>query len=206
MVATGVAGCTITDDGEPRALAVTTSTTQPPSTPTSGAAGAVLWFVREGNLLPALRDLPDREPETVLTAQLDGPDGRDRAQELATSIPTGTRLRSLGTRGDTTVIDLSKAFEDVVGTAKQQAIGQLVLTATGSGAAERVRFRVGGEDIQVPSPTRGDTSTVTECDFRSLLPTEASARELGVSTETAALLGLRRAELDRSCGGALAPD
>jgi hypothetical protein len=99
-------------------------------------------------------------------------------------------------------VDLSRAFEDLVGPAKQQAIGQLVLTATGFPGISDMRFLVGGEPIQVASPTRGDTATVDDCDFASLLPTESAAGELGLPEQSVNLLRVRRAELTARCGPA----
>lgn len=206
LVATGAA-CGITQDSSPRALAVTTSTTEPPSTPTSGGAQAVLWFVKEGNLVPVTRSLPDRRPTTVVGALLDGPGPGERVAGVTSSIPTGTELRDLELDSTTGTLEthLSRAFENVAGPAKQLAIAQLVLTATELEEVNEARFVVGSQDIQVPSPTRGDSPVVEDCDYRSLLPTDTAARELGLSGTTLETLRNRRVALAQACP-ASAPD
>lgn len=200
-VALAVTACGISEDSSPRALAVTTSTTEPPSTPTSGGTLAVLWFVKEGNLVPVTRSLPDRRPSTVISALLDGPGAGERVSGVSTSIPTGTELRGVELDGTTRTLQtsVSRAFENVVGPAKQLAIAQLVLTATELSEVDDARFVVGSQSIQVPSPTRGDTAVVDDCDYRSLLPTDTAARELGLSGATLEILRARRVDLAQSC-------
>lgn len=195
VAATVVAGCGISEDDGPRALAVSTSTTEPPSVPSSGPAAGILWLVREGNLVPVARSIPDRRVATVLEALLDQPDQRAQAAALSTSIPSGTELRGIEAQGDGLAVDLSRAFEGLVGPAKQQAIAQLVLTATDFPGITTMRFLVAGRPIPVASPTRGDTATVEACDFSSLLPTDSAARELGLSEESLDLLEVRRTDL-----------
>ncbi len=42
------------------------------------------------------------------------------------------------------------------------------MTATEFPDVRNLRFRVEGKEIQVTSPTQGDTTTVGDCDFESL--------------------------------------
>jgi hypothetical protein len=136
---------------------------------------------------------------TVLGALLQMPESSERVNGLGSSIPTGTRLQGLQTDGTTLSVDLSDDFENVVGTARQQAIGQMVLTATEFAGVQDVRFLVDGKPLQVTSPTRGDTTTVGACDYESLLPTTEDAKEADLDAGTAERLAARRAALDDHC-------
>ncbi|MFZ4518813.1 MAG: GerMN domain-containing protein [Microthrixaceae bacterium] len=199
LAATVLAACGIASDDSPRALTVSTTTTQPSATPTSGGTAAVLYYVAGKSLVPLSRSLADRRPGTVLNALLEPPGDAETARGLTTSIPNGTELRGLTTDGDILEVDLSSDFENVAGPGRQQAIGQMVMTATEFPEIRRVRFRVGGKPVQVTSLTRGDTSVVTECDFAELLPTAEQARELDLDPAVNQRLAQRRADVERRC-------
>ncbi len=205
VVAAALAGsvvleaCSLSGDDRPRGLAVSTTTTQPAVTPTSGGSAAVLYFVRDGRLVPVARSLPDHQVNTVLSALLEMPEPVERINGLGSSIPAGTELVGLQVDGDTMSIDLSDDFENVVGPARQQAIGQMVLTATEFPEVRSVRFLVDGKPVQVTSPTRGDTGTVTACDYEGLLPTAEDVKEADLDAATADRLEARRASLDEHC-------
>ena len=193
------AACGIRADDSARALAVSTTTTEAESAPTSGGAAAVLYYVREGKLIPVTRSLPDRRLGTVINALLEPPEPIERIGGLGSSIPAGTELLGLQVDGDTVDIDLSREFENVVGTSRQQAFAELVMTATEFPDVRNLRFRVEGKEIQVTSPTQGDTTTVGDCDFESFLPTADEARLLGLDAATTERLDLRRSALEDRC-------
>ena len=96
-------------------------------------------------------------------------------------------------------INLSAAFDNVVGLSRQQAIGQIVLTATERNEYDSIEFQVEGEAILVSSPLRGDTPTVTACDFAPLLATADDAEHADLSSEMTDVLDTRRDELADSC-------
>lgn len=206
VTAVGVAtllGCGIGTDDQPRALPVSTSTTTTTTPADAGGgndrAAAVLWFVSGSDLVPVSAGLPDRELGTVfdeLLAPSDATLGR-----LASSIPSGTQLRNLSLDRGVLDINLSSEFQNLAGPARQQAIAQMVLTATEASGVESVEFSVEGQPIRVSSPERGDVTTVTACDFASLLPTaeEAGANRLGPATVQQ--LDARRGQLDQRCAG-----
>ena len=191
--------CSIGADDEPRALAVSTTTTSTPAAPTSGGASAELWYVSDGALVPASLSLPDHLLSTGVGAIFDAPDPAVEAHDLTTSIPVDTSLRSVDLVDGTLTIDLSEEFDNVIGPSRQQAIAQIVLTATDFSNVNRVRFQVDGTPIQVATPTRGDAATVTACDYASLL---ADPVELAQDvTDDTMIVGLqeRVAELEKSC-------
>jgi hypothetical protein len=188
-------GCGVGFDDEPRALQSEASTTTIADSPTEGRLAAVLYYVREGALLPALEDLPDRTPSTLLSA-LTTPPTEDG---LGTSIPAGTEVLDTSREGSRLTVDLSSEFDNVVGLSRQQAIGQMVLTVTQQGSVDQLEFQVDGETLTVSSPLRGDTTVVTACDFASLLASEDEVADAGLSPAAAADLEARRTELAETC-------
>lgn len=202
-LATAVAvGCGVSVDEAPRALQLPeTTTTVSPAAPT-GRFSTVLYYVAEGELLPTVRDLPDRTLDSILTALLDPPTNTPAG--LGSSIPPGTRLLGLQRDRRTITVDLSEAFDNVVGQSRQQAIGQIVMTVTELDDIQRVRFMVEGEPITVSSPVRGDSETVGACDFAQMLSGVVEAVDRYEDIPTVALVELvdRGEELERSCPAA----
>lgn len=192
-------GCGVGFDDEPRAVQQESTTTTSPSTPSAGRVSAVLYYVREGALMPVQQELPDRSAFTVLSALVQPPDAAATAVGLSTSIPAGTEL--LGTRradGRVTV-DLSSAFDNVVGLSRQQAIGQMVMSATQASGVDTMAFEVDGQTVTVSSPLRGDRTDVDECDFASLLAAPQDAIAAGLPEEAVNQLIERRVELEERC-------
>lgn len=203
LAVTGAAtlfGCGIGTDDQPRALPVSTSTTT--TAPTDGdsandRAAAVLWFVSGSDVVPVSARLPDRELGTVFNELLAPSDAT--LGNLASSIPSGTQLRKLSLDQGILDINLSSEFQNLAGPARQQAIAQMVLTATEASGVESVEFSVEGQPIRVSSPERGDVTTVTACDFSSLLPTAQEADANRLSPATVQQLDARRSQLDQRC-------
>lgn len=193
------AACGVGLDEEPRALQAPATTTTISATPSTGRFEAVLYYVREATLLPEIQELPDRGLQSILTALLQPPAPATQISGLGTSIPSGTTLLSTQRSDGRLTIDLSAAFDNVVGLSRQQAIGQMVLTATETADLDSIVFEVEGSAITVSSPTRGDRTVVDACDFASLLATPEDAATAGLPTDSIEVLAERRAELDRQC-------
>jgi len=193
-----LAACGISPDDQPRALPIPPTTTAPAApTTTGGTASAVLWFVSDQDLVPASRALTDRSLGTAIGALLEP--GASLEGGLSNSIPAGTELLELGQDGGVLTIDLGGSFQELAGTARLLAIGQLVLTATEDRQVEEVRFLVDGEPILAGSPERGDVASVTACDFAPLLPSAEEAAAAPLSSATVERLDQRRTELERDC-------
>lgn len=192
-------GCAIGTDDSPRDLVVSTTTTAVPLTPTNGEAQAVLYYLRDGQLVPASLSLPDHGMGTALNALFKTPNPKGTTRDLTTSIPAGTRLNSQHLEGGTLSLDLSSEFDNVVGPSRQQAIAQIVMTATEFPDVDRVRFSVGGKGVQVATPTHGDTAVVTDCDYRSLLIKQSDVDGTTLDPATAQRLKLRQENLRQSC-------
>lgn len=193
------AACGVAVDDEPRRLHVPETTTTVVAPPSTGRFSTVLYYVSEGDLLPVVRDLPDRTLQSILTALLDPP--AESLEGLGTSIPAGTTLLDLQRDRNQIAIDLSASFDNVVGQSRQQAIGQIVLTVTELTDIEVVRFMVEGEPVSVGSPVRGDTPEVTACDFAPMLAGLNEAVERFENVPTAAIVELidRIDELSDDC-------
>ena len=59
-------------------------------------------------------------------------------------IPKGTKVVSAEQTGDVVAVDLSHEFENVIGSSRQQAIGQFVFTATELVGVNELEFTVSG--------------------------------------------------------------
>ncbi|MEX0767541.1 MAG: GerMN domain-containing protein [Microthrixaceae bacterium] len=175
------------------------STTTTVAGPSAGQVKSALYYVNDGSLLPQISELSDRGLQTVLTANLQPPQAGSEVVGTLSSIPTGTRLLSLRQVGDTLTVNLSTEFNNVVGLSRQQAIGQLVLAATERAAVGDLNFEINGEPIQVSTPTRGDASTVSDCDFAPLLATQAQAASAELDPESGILLDVRRSGFASDC-------
>lgn len=184
ITSTALAGCAIGTDSEPRALVVSTTTTTAPAAPTSGGASAELWYLRDGSLVPTAVSLPDHTLSTTIGALFDTPDGSVKSHELTSSVPIDTELTNLDLNAGTLTVSLSKEFDNVVGPSRQQAIAQIVLTATEFPDVSKVRFKVDGRQVQVATPTRGDAATVTACDYATLIGDPNELARSGLTNAT----------------------
>ena len=196
--------CGIQTDSSPRRLSVSTTTTVPRPTTTSGTTATALYVTRNGDVVPVTRELPDQAARTVLDAlvRLRPPDVGVKGASNA--IPLGTEvlsaLRSGGRSGTVLTVDLSGRFDRVVGPSRQLAVAQLVLTATGLPGVKLVRFSIDGKPVTVPTPKKGDAAEVTACDVASLLADPDSTESAGLSARSAARLTERSDELKAACG------
>jgi hypothetical protein len=190
--------CGIGFDDEPRALEQEASTTTVVATPSVGQLSTILYYVRDGSLLPVEEELPDRTVSTLVAALATAPSANG-GNGLSSSIPAGTTVLSSGRADDRLRIDLSSEFDKVVGLSRQQAIGQIVLTVTEQGPVEEVEFQVEGETLTVSSPRRGDTTVVNECDFAALLASPDDLVGADLPAQSVEDLAERRAELAAAC-------
>ena len=192
-------GCGIRTDDRPRALPVAPTSTAPATTTVpSGPLESVVWYVEDQNLVPAGRPVADRSLSTVLSALIDP--SANLEGDLSNSIPIGTELLGVEQSASGIRIDLSGAFDELAGTSRQLALGQLVLTATQDRDVEEVRFLVDGEPVRASTPERGDVDAATVCDFVSLLPTGDELAGESLAPATLDQLVRRRAEVEAECG------
>lgn len=198
-VAVVATGCGINMDDAPRVVDAQLSTTTTVATQQQGPVESVLYYVAEGSIVPATAMLPDRSVTTLIEALLKTPPKPLSDIGAYSSIPSGSTLLASKLTGTMLMVDMSSAFDNVVGVSRQQAIAQIVLTVTQQSAIRSVEFRVNGERIQVTSPTRGDRYEVTNCDFKDLLATTDQAQSAGLGEESIALLQARTARMNMVC-------
>ncbi len=200
MAVMGVlAGCGINMDRSPRVVEGQLSTTTTIADQSGGGEEGILYYVAERSLVPATVMLSDRSAQTLIESLLKAPPRPLIDIGAFSSIPAGTTLIDAELTGTALTVNLSSAFDNVVGVSRQQAIAQIVLTVTQQAAVRSVEFQVNGERIQVTSPTRGDRSQVTNCDFKDLLATADQGSSLGLSDDSIDLLTARTARLNMIC-------
>lgn len=169
------AACGVPLDSQPRTLH-RSAVAQPKSEPRSGSTSTYLYFLANGKIVAAARAVADLQPATVLTALIADLTAEETASQLVSQIPRGTSLRSATVNGSVLTVDLSTGFDDLVGTARGQAAGQIVLTATELPNIEEVSFLVDGKPSKVYSSVNGDTNRVRACDFLPLLASNDDMR------------------------------
>lgn len=196
VLALMASACGLATDSSPRALPSTSTTTSIPTDP--GSAPAVIYFLQGEKLVPVTRELPGRTPEAVIESLLLSPTDAD-GEDLASAIPSATHLISAEFDGDVVDVNLSEDFGSVVGPARQQALGQIVLSLTSLTDVTDVTFRLEGEPFDVTSPQRGDVEVATDCDFQSLMA-DPDSEELRITTDQLTILSIRVGELHDRCG------
>ena len=170
-----VTGCGVPLDDAPRAVAGTTTTTTidgaTTTTEDQGASSAFLYFIANNQLITLDEEVPSSDAAAALTALFAGvPSGASK--DVVSQIPTGTRLLGVRELGTQLEVDVSKEFDNLVGTGRSQATAQIVMTATDLAGIDQVSLRIEGQSTQVFSQVRGDTDQVGACDYLALLPTE----------------------------------
>lgn len=199
-LAVAVTACGIALDSNPRRMDLAVSTTTTTEGNEVGDQTVILYYGLDESIVPLPAQVPDDQISTLLRQLLKAPSKSTDDSVLRSSIPSGTRLRSATQRGTVLVVDLSEDFGNVVGPSRQKAIAQIVLSATQLDRIREVRFRIDGEDIQVPSPTRGDVDTVSACDFKGMLATVDQVTDADLGEKTVIPLVFRRDRLSRVCG------
>ena len=160
------AGCAIPTQGSPSAIASsrvpfqlldpqppTTTTTQPK--PSSYVGVKVFFLNANANnaLTPADRLVSAQAPLTaIITALIGGPTIGDSAAGLTTAIPSDVTVISAGTTSPNVVtVNFNAAFDEITGTATEQAVAQVVATVVNEvGLGTGVIFEIAGQRINVP--------------------------------------------------------
>ncbi len=185
LVAAGLivaSGCSIPFDSEPRDAAGAAGPRNDRATdPGTGQSRAMLYLVKEDLMAGAIRDVADRQPNTLAEALATQPDATARSAGLVSQIPPGLEIRSIRRTDEGLIIDLSDMFDDVIGAARQEAVAQFVFTLGDSDVTRTFQFRIDGRPVLISTPARGDVPEVGECDFVGLLPTDD---ELGTQALT----------------------
>jgi hypothetical protein len=187
-------------DSAPRDITVG-STTQRVADSPAGDTPTALYLVRGGHLIPVLRRLADDSIPTLVAALASQPDSAAVAEGDTSQLPENLRVVSVVETDNETQIELSPEWNLVVGSDRQLAVAQIIMSLTSPTKTVRLRFRIDGKDVQVPTPNRGDAATVTDCDFRSLLSDEDEAVKNNLSGPGLLVLRARITSLRDHCGG-----
>lgn len=152
VLASGLAGCGVPLDSEPRAINPVEETTRPETTPTTSASPAAtelnVYFLRDDRLVAEPKPVEgDATVGDALRFLLSGPE----SSALQTRIPPSTELRSVSiTEGEAT-IDLTDEISGVSGQPGKEAFAQMVFTALEFPEVASVRFQVEGEAVVAPT-------------------------------------------------------
>lgn len=160
------AGCAIPTQGSPSAIASsrvpfqlldphlpTTTTTQPKP---SSYVGVTVYFLNTSandKLTPVDRLVSAPAPlEAIISALLVGPTSGDSAEGLTTAIPSDVTVISAGTTSPNVVtVNFNAAFDEITGTATEQAVAQVVSTVVNEvGLGTGVVFQIEGQRTPVP--------------------------------------------------------
>lgn len=159
-------------------VTVTETATPTPTTIDTGEPSAIttvsLYFLRGETLGVSHRAVPATgAPATAaMDALLRGPDKRERAAGLSTTIPKSTTLNGVAIKDGTARVDLSEEFAAGGGSLSMQArVAQVVFTLTQFRTVKRVDFLIdgalvdtlGGEGLTLDAGQR-------RADWKTLLP------------------------------------
>ena len=104
-----------------------------------------LWFARSGHLWMSRRTVP--ATITPVRASLDtlllGPTAAERSGGVSTTIPAGTKVRSLSVSGGVATLDLTSAF----GQAGRMKLGQLAQTLGQFSTVKTVKLMEAGKPL-----------------------------------------------------------
>jgi germination protein M len=124
--------------------------------------------------VPVLREIPGTKAvaTAAMTALLEGPNARERAAQISTTVPDGTQLLGLTVTDGVATVDLSREFESGGGSASILGrLAQVVYTLTQFPSVKSVLFRIEGREVHALG---GEGAVldgpVTRADYASTLP------------------------------------
>ena len=192
-------GCGVPLDDSPRAMQSTRSGEPSPTSVAQGDTAAYIYMLLDGSLVPAAREVSSRQPGPILDSVVQAPTADETTAGFISQVPMGTEVLGSVQSGDVLSVDLSTEFENVIGRTRQEAIGQMVFSATDLPGINEVTFSIDGTPLQVSSPTRGDVERVMDCDFLPLLPTDDKIVAAGIGIDAARRVISRRRGLEERC-------
>jgi spore germination protein GerM len=112
----------------------------------------------------------------ALAALFRGPSSSELAARLRSAIPADVQLRGIGRRGSTLLVDAGAGLETITGGELQQAVAQIVYTATAVEGIEGVLITVDGVSREWPAGN-GELQArpLTRYDFPGVLPSAQPA-------------------------------
>jgi hypothetical protein len=162
------AGCGLTGESAPRAVATEASTADPlPAAPSS--TGVVqIYLERGGRLVPV--DRAGRTVDEALARLAAGPTPLDSEAGLTSALPPRAVARATRSDSGVVALDVSPEFAALSGRAQLIGAGQLVWTVTEVCCAARVQVRLYGRAIPLPTDSGLADRPVGRDDYRSVAP------------------------------------
>lgn len=133
--------------------------------PTSDATGSTtrlelvtLWFVKDGDLIPARRRLPvPVDIDIVVAALAAGVSVNEVERSLRSAIPAPSMIDGASLAGGTATVRLTSEFLDIPVADQSLAVAQIVVTVTDLRGVGRVRFVIADSPVLVPLPDGSST-------------------------------------------------
>jgi hypothetical protein len=141
---------TVDDRRVPFELLAPTTTPTATTAPTASGVEATLCYHRGASVVMLTRRVPDDNLRTVLAAYLAGPTAEERALGISTAVFDASFVPRARVRGGVATVDLAPGFSDAAGPTQLEIIVELVCTLTARPGVGQVRFRSGGQPIEVP--------------------------------------------------------
>jgi hypothetical protein len=177
------------------------STTVPATTTTTeGGTRAYLYFNIGDRVVGVVHELESKNAADLVGALAAGPTRAEVSRGLVSQLPPGLEVRSAVVAKNVLSLDLSSAFDDVVGQARSLAAAEIVLSVTQLPGIREVSFSVDGQEVLITSPVKGDTARVDPCDFRSYIADDSVLLEVNNGDrDVAAEIEARQAFLFGEC-------
>ena len=146
-----------------------TTTTEPPA---GAEVGVHAYFVRGEHVAVAGRTVEaPAVARGALEALLEGPDATESAAGMASAIPNGTELRSVGITDDHATVDLTGQFESGGGSLSMQLrVAQVVFTVTQFDTVTDVTITLDGQDVEAIGGEGVDATDLTRADVTGATP------------------------------------
>lgn len=138
--------------------------------PRPGGRALTVYLIRDGRLTPVTRSSADTTVPSALAFLSQGPNSEEVRAGLQTAlIPQSLSPGQVDGSG-TMTITVTRSYTSVSGDSQLLASAQLVWTATEHDSVDRLRIRVGGEHIAIPTDEGLSAGPVSRRDFRSVAP------------------------------------
>jgi spore germination protein GerM len=150
---------------------ITTSSTTPPIRANNRQAQPQVYWLRSvpnkltlvAKSLPSTTDNPSSPSQQVLTTAMQQLLAAQPGEDLSSTIPQGTKLRSLAVRADGVHVDLSREFRSGGGsTSIIYRVAQVIYTASSLDPDVRVFISIEGEPIDEKHPLGGEGLTLRQ--------------------------------------------
>ncbi len=164
-------GCGVSAQSQPVPLPTQPAPVHAPAPSAQNGSTVTVYFVQFGRLAPVSRPAPDSLPQTALRLLVDGPDTTEAASGLETAL-VPQQLDAVADERGSLSVEAGPEFTSIAGDNQLLAVAQLVWTATNHAPSSRVRIRVAGKPIEVPTDDGLSRLPVGRADYTTVAPVE----------------------------------